>query len=271
MKLKAGQFFGKTERRLAVNGVSLIEKAYPGKKKIPAHAHELAHFCLVLEGSFEEGIGRSSFDRRPSSLAYYPAEIEHTENHATDGRHLMVEIAASTLERLREYDLVPNQPVTLTNRRSFLLAAQLYTEFRKPDRFSGLALECLINELLIESVRSPGGGDRRSAPRWLAEVKEYLDGQPGTRISLDDLAAIAGVHPTHLARTFRRFANCTVGEYLRRVRVERARQLLSSTDTAISAIALDLGFSDQPHFTRVFQLRTGFTPNQYRRQAAKGR
>jgi AraC family transcriptional regulator len=78
------------------------------------------------------------------------------------------------------------------------------------------------------------------------------------------------VHPVTLARAFRRSFGCTVGEYLRRLRIERATEQLAGGDTPLAEIALAAGFADQSHFSNVFRRRTGMSPSAFRR-AARGR
>jgi AraC family transcriptional regulator len=70
-----------------------------------------------------------------------------------------------------------------------------------------------------------------------------------------------------LARTFRRTFGCTVGEYLRRLRIERAAEQLVSGDLPLAEIALAAGFADQSHFSNVFRRRTGVSPSAFRREA----
>jgi AraC family transcriptional regulator len=81
---------------------------------------------------------------------------------------------------------------------------------------------------------------------------------------LKTIADSVAVHPVHLVRTFRRFYRSTVGEYLRRLRIEFASQQLAGTDTPLADIALASGFADQCHFTRTFKRLTGLTPARYR-------
>jgi AraC family transcriptional regulator len=79
------------------------------------------------------------------------------------------------------------------------------------------------------------------------------------------LAALAGVHPTHLLRTFRRHHGATISNYVRQRRIQRARTEVASAKRPLAVIALDAGFADQSHFTRVFRQAFGETPGQYAR------
>ena len=101
-------------------------------------------------------------------------------------------------------------------------------------------------------------------PGWLRRVIACLDETFCERLDLATLAGSVGVHPSHLARTFRRFRGKTVGDYVKGLRVQRAcREVLRGT--ALPQIAQDAGFADQSHLTRAFKLVTGTTPAEYRR------
>jgi AraC family transcriptional regulator len=82
---------------------------------------------------------------------------------------------------------------------------------------------------------------------------------------LEDVACIADVHPVHLARVFRRKYNCTIGEYVRRLRVEYARRRISASNDSLIEIAMTAGFTDQSHFARTFKNHLGVTPGEYRK------
>ena len=80
------------------------------------------------------------------------------------------------------------------------------------------------------------------------------------------MAREAGVHPVYFARAFRAQTGLPVGAYLRKLRVDRAAERLASTNFRIADIALETGFSDQSHLTRVFRALTGMTPATYRQR-----
>jgi AraC family transcriptional regulator len=83
-------------------------------------------------------------------------------------------------------------------------------------------------------------------------------------MELNHLAQTVGIHPVHLAREFRRFFQCTMGEYVRRLRVESACQEIIKAELPLSEIALKYGFYDQSHFTNIFKQLTGMTPAHYK-------
>ena len=110
--------------------------------------------------------------------------------------------------------------------------------------------------------------DRSAArPTWLATLLDYLDDTFEQEWTLTNMAAEVGVHPVYLCRTFSEHFNCTLGQYIRKLRVLRGRQLLEIDDGTVAEIALQSGFADQSHFTRVFKKHFGFTPSDCRRRS----
>ena len=83
-------------------------------------------------------------------------------------------------------------------------------------------------------------------------------------MGLMSVAAAVEVHPSHLARVFRKFYGCTLGDFLRRVRLEHAVQALSRQEKSLAEVALAAGFCDQSHLTRAFKSHLGMTPAKFR-------
>ena len=133
---------------------------------------------------------------------------------------------------------------------------------RAPDAMSEIVVESLATEVIVFASRLT----RRSGGRngWLDRARRRIEAEFATPLSLASIAAAVGVHPVHLARQFRATHGCTVGEYIRRVRVDHARRELVATSKPIAEIALAAGFFDQSQLTRTFKRVTGRTPAAYR-------
>ena len=86
-------------------------------------------------------------------------------------------------------------------------------------------------------------------------------------LSLAEIAAAAGVHRVHLSREFRRYFSTTVGEHLRRKRIEHACHLITASEMPLMEIAVTCGFSDQSHFSATFRRQMGLTPARYRQMS----
>ena len=265
LKLSAGQFYGTTSQALSANGLRFTEKAYSSRATLPAHAHELSHFCFVLAGSYQEHIAGRLFERGPTALVFYPPDVSHGEEHFARGRHFLVEVDFKSLEKVRDYGARLSEPALVGNNSSLWLAARMYQEFTARDGFSALALESITTELLIAASRQDTRTAERKPPLWLARVKEFLRQNLLEPPTLDQLAGAGGVHPTHLARVFRQFERCTVGDYIREARIAYARERMLGSNDPLVEIALAAGFADQAHFTRSFKRITGMTPTEFRR------
>lgn len=264
LRLKAGEFYGETSQALVASGFRFTEKVYPTHLQIPKHSHELSHFCFVLSGNYEEQIERKLDERTPTNLVYYPPDVSHAEKHHSNGKHFLVEIDAGNLDRLRDYGALLNEPLTMFSNESLSLAARMYREFCVRDVFSSLALESITTELLIFASRRQVNKKERKRPLWLEKTKDVLRENYQETLTLNELADFVGVHPTHLARVFRQFEHCTIGDYIRQVRIEKARKMMISSNQSLVEIALNTGFADQTHFTRTFKNITGMTPKEFR-------
>jgi AraC family transcriptional regulator len=176
-----------------------------------------------------------------------------------------IRIEPSWLQRLDECSLTLDAPAYFPGGLLSALALRLYDEAREPDASSRLVMEGLTLELLGELTRRRAPATERRPARWLREARELLETRFAENLTLQEIAAAAGVHPAHLATSFRAQYHCSVGDYVRRRRIEYACQQLSRSKSPLAEIALDAGFADQSHFTRVFRRLTGVTPAEYRR------
>lgn len=100
---------------------------------------------------------------------------------------------------------------------------------------------------------------------WIGQMTAFIDRNYSEPITLERLAELYRGSPYHLHRVFRRIAGMTPVEYVQRVRVARAAELLSATELSLSEVAEAVGFGSVPYFMTVFKRRLGATPGEYRR------
>lgn len=116
----------------------------------------------------------------------------------------------------------------------------------------------------------------RRSPAWepehgvftgetMHDLIHYIDEHLQRPPTLTDIATMTGLSPSHAARKFRRSVGTSLERFVNRRRLLRALGLLSHTQMPLTRIALDLGFSSQSHFTRLFSESTGTSPSRYRR------
>ncbi|KAF1716894.1 hypothetical protein CSC74_08475 [Pseudoxanthomonas yeongjuensis] len=101
----------------------------------------------------------------------------------------------------------------------------------------------------------------------LRRISEYIERELSNSISLHDLASMAGLSDCHFARAFKQSTGMPPHRYLMNRRVERATMLIQGTNRSLSQIALEAGFHDQSHFSRLIVRATGQTPRELRRES----
>lgn len=121
-------------------------------------------------------------------------------------------------------------------------------------------------EDMLQSEESDGLKRRpRSLQKWrLKRVVQHVDNNLDRKITLSEMAAVAGLSQMHFAAQFRAAMSCSPHQYVLRRRTERAKELLIGTSTSLVEIALTVGFQTQAHFTTVFKRFVGDTPCRWR-------
>lgn len=104
--------------------------------------------------------------------------------------------------------------------------------------------------------------------RQVRMVREYLESHLSEAVGLDQLARVAGLSPSHFHRAFRASMGLPPHRWLTARRIQRAQELMLDPARTLAQIAIDTGFADQPHFTRVFCKAVGASPAAWRRTVA---
>jgi AraC-like DNA-binding protein len=129
-----------------------------------------------------------------------------------------------------------------------------------------------IENLLIDVYKKFLKRRTGKVPVWAKELKEIIQDQIDTNLtlSLKELSESLNVHPSYLSREFSKyFDNLSFGDYIRKLRIEKAIILLNDPKITLAEIAYLTGFSDQSHFNRIFKKHTGKNPSEYRKNLTK--
>ncbi len=145
------------------------------------------------------------------------------------------------------------------------LCARIRSEIEH--RSSGYRLLCrsLLSELLITVERAAADGDPDLHAGPIATAVAYLHANPEDPLSMADVATECGLTANYLGERFKAELGVSIGEYLNRLRVDRARELLAGSERSVTDIALSTGFDSASYFGKVFLRLTGHTPRNYRR------
>ncbi|WP_018614665.1 chromate resistance protein ChrB domain-containing protein [Segetibacter koreensis] len=113
---------------------------------------------------------------------------------------------------------------------------------------------------------------QKKTPDWVKELKGIIQDQIDTNLSLTEISKSLDINPSYLSREFsKHFNNLSFGEYIRKLRIEKAIELIDTNNYSLTEIAYLTGFSDQSHFTRIFKQHTGKNPSTYKKDRAKGK
>ena len=260
--LAPGEFYGATTRRME-GGLVLSHVRHTTARLLPLHDHQVPGFHLLVSGSYREWLGARPQDYRRGTVVFHPAAFRHRDAIGPGGAHIFaVELSGVLLARLE--GLLPPLPVVDADGLLASLVCRLRDEMGAEDPGAPLVREGLACELAGALIRRGAAESKR--PAWLLRADEALRAERERRGSLDELARTADVHPARLARGFRRGFGESVGERVRRLRLEAARAALERPGSDLAQVAAEYGFADQSHLTRAFRAAYGVTPGAYRRR-----
>ena len=252
-------------KNFRANDLNMCEVFYPTGLHQPRHTHKCASFSFVLRGNYTEKIDARTHSRHSSTVIFHPPGEAHSVLFEDDVRILSVEINFEKLSEIRRHSIIFDYSASCRSEKTNFLGNRIYQEFCRMDAFSHLAIEGLILELLAEASRSKIGADEKRLPGWLVQTEEFLHGNFTESVTIEEISKIADVHPVHLSRVFRAKFGCTIGEYVRRLRVQFAAKQIASTEIPLCEIAQAAGFADQSHLHKIFKSVFGLTPVEYRK------
>jgi AraC family transcriptional regulator len=259
--LARGEFFGRVVTAAQWEPFRMSETRYARGALLPWHRHEESYLTFVLSGGYRERSARRTQSCAARSVVLHPAGDTHEDDfaeHAT--RCLNVVLAPSFTGRLGGAVVPLDRGDVAEGPQVAAIGARLASELRRSDDASPLIVEGLLLELFGTLVRSVD----RVRPAWLAEAQAIVARRFAEKLTLAALAAEVGVHPVHLARAFRRHYGASVGEQVRALRLQWAREEVAHGGS-LAEIAIRAGFADQSHFTKAFSRAFGVGPAEYRR------
>jgi AraC family transcriptional regulator len=253
-----------TECELKLRALTLRETFHAPGFSIPAHTHDRASICLTLTGQGHEIINGTRITTQPGGVIIRPPNVIHSNEYGAVSHHgFMIELENKWLETCLHFLRVFEGYKHFAGGTVPALMLRIYRESRIQDSVAPIIVEGLMLELLGHASRSLSKSPVR-LPAWLMQARDLLHGRFNDSLNLVEIANIVGVHPTHLARSFKKHYRTTVGEYLRRLRLDWATRQLSETEDSVAEIAAAAGFYDQSHFSHLFKQHTGLSPTEFR-------
>lgn len=240
---------------LTGNGVVVAVCRYAPGERHPMHTDTHSRISFLIRGGYREEGKPGAIRMAPGHVLLKSRRAKHEDQFGEAG----AEIAAIEFTGDDPFDATP--------------ACDLWRQ--RADSFALRHAACFLEAALAGDAQavSAAGHDlvsnsddstkRTAAPPWLVHLREELEESPLACVDVAARARRAGAHPAHASRLFRRCYGASITEHAQAQSVRRALAPLASTAT-LSEVALEAGFYDQSHMTRVFRRVTGQTPGRQR-------
>ena len=237
--------------------------------------HYLIHHITSGKGVFSTPTGSFELKAGDTFLIYPETLISYTADADDPWEYYWVNFRGEDSEYiLRKTDLTPQLPVMHGCTQEILRAMEDIAANPARSTCDNIELTGRLYILLSLLVKSSTGAELSSPKaeekrRRLRTARDYIEINYPLPISVEDIAAAAGVSRAALFRLFKAELNTAPADYLIAYRISQAKKLLSETDISITAVARSVGYEDNLYFSRAFKRLTGVSPSDYRSSQQK--
>ena len=266
--LKKGTYFGEHRRRLEFENLIITDTEYT-HDRVDWHYHQNVYFTYLLKGRLLEANKKESYNCSPGSLLFHNWQEPHYNiKYPGYARGFHIEIES---EWFAKYDVDSDRfqgSIDLSDPIIRNLINSIYRESKLGDDAARITINGILLQIFGRMMKLDPAA-QNYLPDCVKTTAEIIQENFGKSLSLAWLAAKSGIHPVYLSYVFQKHLKITIGQFIRRTRVDAAKELLNNPDSTLTEISSKCGFSDQSHFNRVFKSITGLTPGDYRRKLIK--
>lgn len=252
-----------------------VDLSHP-RYRMPLHWHLEHELILVRQGSFALSLSGSILNLRPGDCVWIDEGVVHGGIPDECVYECLVFSipailhGATAYERYAEAFLVNYSGCFPCGSETAGLAARVFDAMLAARPGFELTTVGLLWQMIGSMLNTQTPQDRLSANPahilWLKNVLYFIRTRFDSSISLEELAAVAGMSPGYFCRAFSRITGKTPIAYLNYYRIEVAGERLLTTDESITSIAFSCGFNDASYFCKNFKLEKGLSPSRYRKQ-----
>lgn len=243
-------------------------------RAFPRHSHDEFGIGLILSGGQASASGRGEVESGPGALiTVNPGEVHDGRpiGGARAWRMLYLDpaLVAATREGLAPEVTSGEEfaaPVFEETALRGLFAKLYHAATEKAGDAGRMAFDAALGEVIVALCGGKNMGLRPASA--VLTARDYLHDRREGTVTLADLSACCGLSPFHLNRAFRAAFGIPPHAYLLQLRVARARELIAA-GTALSSAAVEAGFADQSHMTRIFTRQFGYSPSAFARANRK--
>jgi AraC-like DNA-binding protein len=257
--------------------------------RITWHAHKRFELLFLLEGATAyEFTGGRTLDLPGGHFLVIPPHTRHRGTHdvrmpanlcgmvfdlrhPAAGRH--TPFSARDLDwmaGLFTQHALTVQPMGVELRRLATTLSRQVVAFRRNDKkpLPVISLRMVAGAALIETARQLTGTAHAKPQRAIAAAIAYLEQNYQDLLPMAELARVTGYGRARLFHLFKQSTGMTPNDYLQRLRVNKARELLTCSTRTVTDIAHATGFSSSQYFSNVFRKYAGTTPSRFRSASA---
>jgi AraC family transcriptional regulator len=261
-KLDQGEYFGHVAQLNKGNGLlASITTYHPTQFDGSRHYHSNTHFGFTIGGHSVEK-KKEIYQVVPGKITYYYAGEPHQALRIVKpSLRVNLEIEPCFFSRFG----ITEDMVCLAadkNPDAKFLMIKIYRELLINDALTDTTNQMLFLQLVhhSEALQNQAG-----IPGWVKVIRHFIGEHLDHKITLNDLSLAAGVHPITVSKHFPKYFHCTLGEYIRKLKIEKSLALIKSAELSLTSLAYECGFFDQSHFTRTFKDLVGFLPARYKK------
>jgi AraC-like DNA-binding protein len=247
-------------------GMEVIEVQVPANVSLPTSRQQLANITMFWEGEvLVEEPDRPPIHVGKGEALYQPPLFACAQRFVTDCTIVTIEIQDEKISEFFRVLVDPPALIRIPTGQLGHITESIRRELHEARCGRSIVLASLVTQLIVMGARSAQAGESRCIPDYIRQAREILRASYATQPPLGEIAMRLGLSREHLARQFHSYLGLTVSEFVRSVRIDRVKELLTDQTLSLSYVALRAGFYDQSHMTRTFKMATGMTPRQYGR------
>jgi AraC-like DNA-binding protein len=254
-------------RRSSLPGVELVEA--DSAMTFSRHTHDQFGIGIIVRGAQQSASGRGQVEAIAGDIiTVNPGEVHDGVPLGSEGRHwrmlyldtsVIIDIAGDILGHTREVEF--RHPV-LTQRKTAIRFGALYRSLHERQTLDAMEPESLLFGVVEKLVMEKPDAGTVNFPSSIRRAKSRIDDAPADTLTLEDLARTTGVGKFQLLRGFARMTGLTPHAYLMQSRASLAKSMIKRGQSLADA-AIECGFADQSHMTRMFSRTYGVTPGAY--------
>jgi AraC-like DNA-binding protein len=242
--------------------VQVTRVTFPARTPVAPHAHESAHeLILVVGGEMLTEMEGRSYRAPVGTLMFHPAGVVHAER-VGEREPCDLFYVAWRRDHSIDYRAYPRHATDASGRMrtlfEWMLALDPSVAVQRDQRIA------LLHALIAAYV----GSSASPSDALVLTVREHVRARLAEPLRLDDLAERVGMSKYHFLRVFRQATGITPIAYVRAMRVDAARALLTVSSLPLREIAAQVGFTDESALSRTFRQVTGQSPGSVRRPRA---